>query len=58
MCNVKLKDWIAYGIVALAVILTAYNGNMDWMALVAVALIFKLPGTLWLRKILKMLGSK
>lgn len=49
----KLKDILVYAVVSTAVLLTAWKGTLDWMALAAVAVILKLPGTYWLRKIFR-----
>jgi hypothetical protein len=43
---------IAYGITGAAVLLTAWKGTLDWMGLMAVALIFKMPGWRTLKNML------
>jgi hypothetical protein len=49
----QTKDLIAYSIAGAAVMLTAWKGSLDWMGLVAVAVIFKMPGYRQLRDIVR-----
>ena len=50
--KMKPTTMIAYGITGAAVLLTAWKGQLDWMGLVAVALIFKMPGWRSLKNLL------
>lgn len=51
MKRIPTRTLIAYAITASAILLTAWKGTLDWMGLLAVALIFKMPGSKWFREV-------
>lgn len=52
------KDLVFYILFGVAILLTAYKGTLDWMGIAIIAVILKLPGTIWLRKIFSKLSGK
>jgi hypothetical protein len=49
----KLSTLFATGILCAAVLLSAWNGSLNWMGIAIFAVIMKLPGTGWIKGIFK-----
>jgi hypothetical protein len=51
--KIKFSTVAAYAVVASAALIAAWKGSLDWMGLALLALVFKMPGTTWLRKLIQ-----
>lgn len=47
--KIKYSTIAAYAVVASAALVAAWKGSLDWMGLAMIAVVFKMPGTKWLR---------
>ena len=47
--KIKSSTVAAYVVVAAAVLIAAWKGSLDWMGLAVIAVVFKMPGTRWIR---------
>jgi membrane protein implicated in regulation of membrane protease activity len=47
--KIKWSTIGAYVVMASAALIAAWKGSLDWMGLALLAVVFKMPGTKWLR---------